>query len=197
MFITYFGENVLYHNVGGRFEDVTRRAGLPSGATRWGSGCSFIDYDRDGRADLFVANYLRFDLGSAAEVGQGPNCLWKGVPVNCGPRGLPTDTNLLFHNDGGAFSDVSTPSRIDRVTGRYAMSAAAADFDRDGWIDIYVAGDSTASILYHNNHDGTFTDTAVESGVAYSENGTQQAGMGVAGRRTTTATRAGHFQRRF
>ena len=182
LFVTYFGQNVLYRNRGnGTFEDVTRRAGLPAGGTRWGSGCSFLDYDRDGRADLFVANYLTFDLGTAAEVGKGPNCVWKGVPVNCGPRGLPTDTNLLFHNNGdGTFTDVSKPSGIAAVTGRYAMTAAAADFDGDGWIDIYVACDSTASILYHNNHDGTFRDTAVESGVAYGENGTQQAGMGLA-----------------
>jgi enediyne biosynthesis protein E4 len=182
LFITYYGQNVLYRNRGdGRFEDVTARAGLPTGATRWGSGCTFIDYDRDGRVDLFVANYLRFDLASAAEVGNGPNCLWKGIPVNCGPRGLPTDTNLLFHNEGhGTFADVSARSGIARVTGRYPMTATAADFDGDGWIDIYVACDSTASILYHNNGDGTFTDTAVESGVAYNENGAQQAGMGLA-----------------
>jgi enediyne biosynthesis protein E4 len=182
LFITYYGENVLYRNRGdGTFEDVTRRAGLPAGGTRWGSGCVFLDYDRDGRADLFVANYLKFDLPAAAEVGKGPNCVWKGVPVNCGPRGLPTDTNLLFHNNGdGTFSDVSTASGIAGVTGRYAMTAAAADFDGDGWLDIYVACDSTASILYRNNHDGTFRDVAVESGAAYSENGTQQAGMGLA-----------------
>ena len=182
LFITYYGHNILYHNRGdGRFEDVTKRAGLPTDGTRWGSGCTFVDYDRDGRVDLFVANYLRFDLQSAAEVGTGPNCVWRGIPVNCGPRGLPTDTNLLFHNNGdGTFSDVSARSGIASVTGRYAMTATAADFDGDGWIDIYVACDSTASILYHNNHDGTFTDTAVESGVAYSENGAQQAGMGIA-----------------
>jgi enediyne biosynthesis protein E4 len=182
IFITYYGQNVLYRNRGdGRFEDVTARAGLPAGGTRWGSGCTFVDYDRDGRVDLFVANYLRLDLAAAPEVGNGPNCLWKGIPVNCGPRGLPFDTNLLFHNEGnGTFADVSTKSGIARVTGRYAMTAIAADFDGDGWIDIYVAGDSTASILYRNNHDGTFSDTAVESGVAYSDNGTQQAGMGVA-----------------
>jgi len=182
LFVTYYGQNVLYRNRGdGTFEDVTARAGLPTGGTRWGSGCTFVDYDRDGRADLFVSNYLRFDLAHAPEVGNGPNCLWKGVPVNCGPKGLPTDSNLLFHNNGdGTFSDVSVTSGIARVTGRYSMTAAAADFDGDGWLDIYVACDSTASILYHNNHDGTFTDTAVESGVAYGENGTQQAGMGVA-----------------
>jgi len=182
LFITYYGKNALYRNRGdGRFEDVTARAGFPTDGIRWGSGCTFIDYDRDGRADLFVANYLRFDLRAAAEVGNGPNCVWKGVPVNCGPKGLPTDTNLLFHNNGdGTFSDVSSSSRIANVTGRYAMTATAADFDGDGWADIYVACDSTAAILYHNNHDGTFTDTGVESGVAYSENGMQQAGMGIA-----------------
>src|SRR5437588_1262637 len=182
LFITYYGQNVLYHNAGdGRFEDVTARAGLPTGGMRWGSGCSFVDYDRDGRADLFVANYLRFDLASAPEVGQGPNCVWKGVPVNCGPRGLPTDTNLLYRNNGdGTFSDVSERSGIASVRGRYSMTATATDFDGDGWPDIYVACDSTASILYRNNRDGTFTDTAVESGVAYSENGVQQAGMGLA-----------------
>src|SRR4029079_13725036 len=180
--VTYFGENVLYRNKGdGTFEDATRRAGLPQGGTRWGSGCAFFDYDRDGRADLLVANYLVFHLPSAAEVGHGPNCLWKGVPVNCGPRGLPTDTNLLYRNNGdGTFSDVSERSGVAAVRGRYAMTATALDADEDGWPDIYVACDSTASILYRNRHDGTFTDAAVESGVAYSENGTQQAGMGLA-----------------
>jgi hypothetical protein len=182
LFVTYYGENVLYRNRGdGKFEDVTARAGLATRGTRWGSGCTFLDYDRDGRADLFVANYLVFDLATAAEAGTGPNCLWKGLPVNCGPRGLPTDTNLLFHNKGdGTFADVSVASGVSAVTGRYAMTATAADFDGDGWLDIYVACDSTASILYRNNHDGTFRDMAVESGVAYSETGNQQAGMGIA-----------------
>jgi hypothetical protein len=182
LFVTYYGGNVLYRNRGdGTFEDVTARARLPSGGTRWGSGCTFVDYDRDGRADLFVANYLVFDLATAAEAGAGPNCLWKGVPVNCGPRGLPTDTNLLFHNEGaGTFTDVSGASGVAAVTGRYSMTATAADFDGDGWLDIYVACDSTASTLYRNNHDGTFRDVAVERGVAYSESGGQQAGMGIA-----------------
>jgi hypothetical protein len=182
VFVTYYGGNVLYRNRGnGTFEDVTARARLPAGGARWGSGCTFVDYDRDGRADLFVANYLVFDLATAAEAGAGPNCLWKGVPVNCGPRGLPADTNLLFHNGGdGTFADVSRASGVAAVTGRYSMTATAADFDGDGWLDIYVACDSTASILYRNNHDGTFRDVAVESGVAYSESGSQQAGMGIA-----------------
>lgn len=182
LFVTYFGANVLYHNLGnGRFEDATTSAGLATSGTRWGSGCTFVDYDRDGRLDLFVANYLKFDLATAPEPGTGMNCTWKGVPVNCGPKGLPTDTNLLYHNDGrGHFVDVSSSSGIDRVKDRYSMTALAADFDADGWADIYVASDSTAAILYRNNHDGTFTDVAVPSGTAYSENGNPQAGMGVA-----------------
>jgi enediyne biosynthesis protein E4 len=182
LFVTYYGANVLYHNLGnGRFEDATAQAGLPSTGTRWGSGCTFVDYDRDGRLDLFVANYLKFDLATAPEPGAGANCTWKGVPVNCGPKGLPTDTNLLYHNDGrGRFTDVSSPSGIDRVKERYSMTAVAADFDADGWPDIYVATDSTAAILYRNNRDGTFTDVAIPSGAAYSENGNPQAGMGAA-----------------
>jgi hypothetical protein len=181
LFVTYFGQNVLYHNLGGgRFEDVTAKARLETAGTRWGSGCSFLDYDRDGRLDLFVANYLSFDLEKAAEPGQGTNCLWKGIPVNCGPKGLPTDTNLLYHNEGdGTFADVSEKSGIAKVTGRYSMTASAADLDGDGWTDIYVASDSTAAILYRNNKDGTFTDVAVPSGVAYDEDGRAQAGMGL------------------
>jgi hypothetical protein len=179
--VTYFGRNVLYRNAGGRFEDVTKQAGLATSGVRWGSGCSFVDYDRDGRLDLFVAHYLRFDLETAAEPGQGANCVWKGVPVNCGPKGLPFDSNLLFRNAGdGTFTDVSERSGIAKVTGRYPMTAVAADFDTDGWVDLYVACDSTASILYRNNHDGTFTDTAVPSGLAYGELGNAQAGMGLA-----------------
>jgi hypothetical protein len=182
LFITSFGRNYLFHNHGdGRFDDVTAPAGLPTtGPARWGSGCSFVDYDRDGRVDLFVSNYLKFDLATASEPGQGVNCLWKGIPVNCGPKGLPTDTNLLYHNAGnGRFVDVSEPSGIAKVTGRYSMTALAADFDDDGWVDIYVASDSTSAILYHNNHDGTFTDVALPSGAGLSENGMPQAGMGV------------------
>jgi enediyne biosynthesis protein E4 len=181
LFVTYYGRNVLYRNRGGRFEDVTLRAGLAQPDVRWGSGCTFVDLDRDGRLDLFVANYLRFDLASATEPGSGSNCLWKGIPVNCGPKGLPTDTNLLYRNRGdGRFEDVSDVSGIASIKGRYPMTAMATDFDADGWPDIYVACDSTAAILYRNNRDGTLTDVAVESGIAYSENGNPQAGMGVA-----------------
>jgi hypothetical protein len=181
LFVTAFGTNVLYRNRGdGRFEDATRAAGLFSTAARWGAGCTFVDIDRDGRLDLFVANYLRFDRQSVPEPGSGPSCLWKGIAVNCGPKGLPTDTNQLFKNNGGTFADISESSGIAGVTGRYSMTAVAADLDGDGWQDIYVASDSTAAILYRNNRDGTFTDVGVESGAALSEQGHPQAGMGVA-----------------
>jgi hypothetical protein len=182
LFVTYFGQNVLYRNLGGgRFEDVTAKAGFPTTGTRWGSGCSFLDYDRDGKLDLFVSNYLAFDLQTAMEPGQGTNCLWKGIAVNCGPKGLPTDTNLLYHNEGGGtFKDVSQASGVAKVTGRYPMSVTAADLDGDAWVDLYVACDSTAAIFYRNNHDGTFTDLALASGIGYSEFGSPQAGMGLA-----------------
>jgi hypothetical protein len=181
LYITYYGRNVLYRNLGnGRFEDATEKAELASATTRWGSGCTFVDYDRDGRLDLFVSNYLVFDLQRVPEPGTGVNCLWKGIAVNCGPKGLPTDTNLLYHNeDGRRFADVSEKSGVTKVTGRYPMTAVATDLDGDGWTDIYVACDSTAAILYRNNRDGTFADLAVESGVAVSEYGSYQAGMGL------------------
>jgi hypothetical protein len=182
LFVTYYGQNVLYRNMSGaRFEDVTKTAGLAGEGIRWGAGCSFIDYDRDGDLDLFVANYLRFDLAAAPEPGEGANCVWKGVPVNCGPKGLPTDTNLFYRNRGdGTFEDVSGASGVARVTGRYPMTAVAADLDEDGWTDLYVASDSTAAILYRNNRDSTFTDVALQSGAAFSDQGNPQAGMGTA-----------------
>jgi enediyne biosynthesis protein E4 len=181
-YLTYWGQNVLYRNNGnGTFTDLTQKAGLGTKGTRWGSGCTFVDYDRDGKLDLFVANYLKFDLEKAPEPGKGANCTWKGIPVNCGPKGLPTDTNLLYHNNGdGTFADVSDKSGIAKVERRYSMTAITTDFNNDGWPDIYVACDSTASTLYRNNRDGTFTDVALESGTAYNEDGQAQAGMGVA-----------------
>ncbi len=181
VFLTFFGRNRLFRNAGAtRFEEVTGAAGLTTSGTRWGSGCSFLDYDRDGRLDLFVANYLSFDLDKAPEKGEGVHCLWKGIPVNCGPKGLPFDTQQLFHQEGdGTFKEVSEPSGIAKVKERYAMTATAADLDGDGWVDLYVACDTTAAILYRNNHDGTFTDRAVESGSAFSEYGNTQAGMGL------------------
>ena len=180
-YLTYWGQNALYRNNGnGTFTDMTQKASLGTNGTRWGSGCTFVDYDRDGKLDLFVANYLKFDLATAPEPGKGPNCVWKGIPVNCGPKGLPTDTNLLYHNNGdGTFADVSDKSGVAKVERRYSMTAITTDFNNDGWPDIYVACDSTASTLYRNNRDGTFTDVSLETGTAYNEDGQAQAGMGV------------------
>lgn len=182
LFLTYWGQNVLYHNNGnGSFSDLTEKLGLSTQGTRWGSGCTFVDYDRDGNLDLFVANYLKFDTAKVPEPGKGNNCYWKGIPVNCGPKGLPTDTNLLYHNRGdGTFADVSEASGVAKVQGRYSMTATTTDFNNDGWPDIYVACDSTSSTLYRNNRDGTFTDVALEAGCAYNEDGQAQAGMGLA-----------------
>lgn len=116
LYLTYWGQNVLYRNNGnGTFTDMTQKASLGSKGTRWGSGCTFVDYDRDGKLDLFVANYLKFDLGTAPEPGKGANCTWKGIPVNCGPKGLPTDTNLLYHNNGdGTFAMCPTNQESQR-----------------------------------------------------------------------------------
>ena len=181
LFVTYWGQNVLYRNNGnGTFTDVTEKAGLLRKDKRWGSGCTFVDYDRDGHLDLFVSNYLDFDFQSTPQPGQNSNCNWKGVPVNCGPRGLPPECPRLYHNNGdGTFTDVSDASGVSKAKGSYAMTAVAADFDNDGWPDIYVACDSTPSFLFRNNHDGTFTDIGLESGVALNEDGMEQAGMGI------------------
>jgi hypothetical protein len=181
LFITYYGHNVLYHNNGdGTFSDATEKAGLSQSAVRYGSGCTWLDYDRDGRLDLFVANYLNTTLEKLPKPGENPDCTWKGVPVNCGPRGLPTGSVQLFHNNGdGTFADVSKTSGVAGASGSYPMTAVAADYDNDGWPDIYVACDSTPSWLFRNQHDGTFREEALERGVALSEDGMEQAGMGV------------------
>ncbi len=181
LFVTYWGQNVLYrNNADGTFTDVTEKAGLLHKLTRWGAGCTFIDYDRDGKLDLFVSNYLDFDFAAIPKPGENVNCNWKGIPVNCGPRGLPPGSLALYHNNGdGTFTDVSVRSGLPKVRVGYAMTAVSADFDNDGWPDLYVACDSTPSLLLRNNHDGTFTDVGLESGVALSEDGMEQAGMGV------------------
>ena len=182
LFLTYWGQNVLYRNNGdGTFTDVTQQAGLLNRDARWGSGCTFVDYDRDGRLDLFVANYLQFDPKTTPRKGQDKACNWKGVAVNCGPRGLLPETHLLYHNNGdGTFSDVSVQSGIAKAKGSYGLTAVAADFDNDGWPDIFVACDSTPSLLFRNNHDGTFTEDGMSRGVALNDDGAEQAGMGVA-----------------
>ncbi len=180
LYVTYYGKNVLYHNNGdGTFSDVSDQAGVSGSGKAWGTGCAFLDYDRDGHLDLMVANYVDLDLANTPGPGDRPNCLWKGVPVMCGPQGLPGSKNILYHNRGdGTFENVSTKTHIDQADGHYAFSVTTLDYDDDGWPDIFVACDSTPSILYHNNRDGTFKDVALTAGAAFNEDGRAQAGMG-------------------
>jgi len=180
LFVTYFGKNVLYHNNGdGTFTDVSEKAGVAGKGGRWSTGCAFVDYDRDGKLDLFVANYIDMDLATAPVPESGP-CLYKGVMVACGPPGLNGGKNILYHNNGdGTFTDVSDVSGILQTSGTYGLGVLTADFDNDGWPDIYVANDSVASILYQNKKNGKFTDVALEAGCALSPDGKPQAGMGV------------------
>ena len=180
LFVTYFGKNVLYHNNGdGTFTDVSQKAGVAGKGTRWNTGCAFVDYDRDGRLDLFVANYIDLDLATAPVPESGP-CLYKSVMVACGPPGLQGGKNILYHNNGdGSFTDVSEASGILSANGTYGLGVLTADFDNDGWPDIYVANDSTASALYQNKKNGKFQDIAIEAGCALSPDGKPQAGMGV------------------
>jgi len=196
LFVSYFGRNVLYHNNGnGTFTDVSEKAGVTGSSDRWGAGCCFLDYDRDGHLDLFVANYVSYDPARAPKPGEAMYCLYNNIPVPCGPQGFTGGTNILYRNRGdGTFVDVSEESGITRPrgassmvfvgrnwqpTGSYGMGAAAADFDNDGWPDIYVASDTAPSLLYRNNHDGTFREIAVPAGCAFDENGVAMSGMGV------------------
>jgi enediyne biosynthesis protein E4 len=179
LYVTYYGKNRLYHNDHGVFTEVAEKAGVAGSGKAWGTGCAFVDYNRDGRLDLVVANYVDFNPATTPVPGEGSYCVWKGVAVMCGPRGLPVAKNILYENRGdGTFADVTTKAHIDQTEGRYAFSVSTFDFDDDGWPDIYIACDSAPSILYHNNHDGTFTDVAVMAGVAFNEEGREQAGMG-------------------
>jgi len=179
LYVTYYGKNRLYHNQGGVFADVSDKAGVAGSGKSRGTGCAFLDYDHDGSLDLMVANYVDLDLATTPAPGEKAACTWKGVAVMCGPRGLAGSKNILYHNRGnGTFEDVSSKAHIDQTNGHYAFSVSTFDFDEDGWTDIFVACDSTPSILYRNNHDGTFTDVAVTSGAAFNEEGLEQAGMG-------------------
>jgi enediyne biosynthesis protein E4 len=181
IFCTTYGQNILYRNNGdGTFTDVTKAAGLWNDHARYGAGCAFLDYDRDGHLDLFVSNYVGFTFESAGVPGENPYCRWKEIPVECGPRGLKTGKHSLYRNNGnGTFTDVSEAARINQAPATYGMTVVAADLDEDGWQDIYVASDSTPSLLFMNNRDGTFREEGVLRGVGLSEDGMEQAGMGV------------------
>jgi hypothetical protein len=182
IFVTRFGQNALYRNNGdGTFTDVSKAAGLWSDQQRFGAGCTFVDFNRDGFLDLFVSNYVRFSFETAGLPGENPYCRWKGIPVECGPRGLGTGKHSLYRNNGdGTFTDVSQEAGINQAGGTYGLTAVAADFDEDGWQDIYLASDSTPSLLFMNNRDGTFREEGVLRGVAFSDDGMEQAGMGIA-----------------
>lgn len=181
LFVTYWGQNRLYRNVSGkRFEDVTAKAHLTEDRVRYNTGCAFLDYDGDGHLDLFVANYLKFDFATTPKAGSNPYCFYRGMPVNCGPRGLPFDTNLLYHNKGdGTFEDVSERSGIAKANGHYSLAVIAQDVNGDGRPDIYVVGDQTPASLFINQGDGTFSEEAVMRGVAFDENGRELSGMGL------------------
>lgn len=196
LFVSYWGRNVLYHNNGdGTFTDVTEKAGLRGADERWGAGCCFLDFDRDGHLDLFVSNYVQFDPATAPKPGASAYCRYAGLAVPCGPQGMAGGANLLYRNRGdGTFEDVSeksgianpraSPSRAFvsedwRPNGSYGMGVVSADLDNDGWPDIYVACDTAPSLLYRNNGDGTFNEVAVPAGCAFDENGTALSGMGV------------------
>ena len=198
LFVTYFGKNVLYHNNGdGTFTDVSEKAGVAGTGKRWNTGCAFVDYDRDGRLDLFVANYIDLDLATAPVPESGP-CLYKSIMVACGPPGLQGGKNILYHNNGdGTFNDVSEAAGILGANGTYGLGVLTADFDNDGWPDIYVANDSTASALYQNKKNGKFQDMAMEAGCALSPDGKPQAGMGVSAVDYDHGRQSGHRENKF
>lgn len=182
LYVTYWGLNSLFRNKGdGAFEDIAARAGVAGRAERWSTGCTFLDYDRDGKLDLFVASYAGFDPKKTPQPGAFPYCLFRETPVYCGPRGLPFGDAVLYRNRGdGTFEDVTARSGIAKAANFYAFTATAADLNQDGWTDIYVACDSTPSLYFRNNRDGTFSELATETSIAYNEHGAEQAGMGIA-----------------
>ncbi|MGH9928086.1 MAG: FG-GAP repeat domain-containing protein, partial [Pyrinomonadaceae bacterium] len=179
LYVTCLGQNHLFKNNGnGTFKDVTRGAGV--GDPRWSTGAAFVDYDNDGKLDLFVSNYVDFDVNHLPEFGKGRSCQYKGVPVQCGPRGLPGAGDALYHNNGdGTFTDVAKKAGVSDPNGYYGMGVICSDFDGDDRPDIFVANDSTPNFLYHNNGDGTFKEIGFPAGVAVNENGSEQGSMGV------------------
>ncbi|MDT5061387.1 MAG: enediyne biosynthesis protein [Acidobacteriota bacterium] len=179
IYVTCLGPNHLYKNNGdGTFTDVTGSAGVND--PRWSTGAAFVDYDNDGKLDLFVANYVDFDINHLPEFGKGKTCQYKNIPVQCGPRGLPGAGDTLYHNNGdGTFTDVSKKAGVSDPNGYYGLGVICSDFDGDGFVDIYVANDSTPNFLYKNNGDGTFKEVGFVSGSAVNENGSEQGSMGV------------------
>jgi enediyne biosynthesis protein E4 len=180
LYVTALGKNRLYHNNhDGTFTDIAEAAGVAAGG--WSAGCGFADYDRDGRLDLFVSRYVKIDLDHLPEFGKDKTCEYRGIAVQCGPRGLQGDTDFLFHNDGnGRFTEVGAKAGVSDPRAYFGLGIAWFDHNADGWPDLYVANDSTPNFLYLNQKDGTFKDVAFPMGVAVSEDGAEQGSMGVA-----------------
>ncbi|MBZ5682084.1 MAG: CRTAC1 family protein [Acidobacteriia bacterium] len=181
IYVTGFGGNALYRNLGNcKFEDVTEKAGVAAGG--FSTGAAWADYDRDGHVDLFVSRYVHVEIDKLPEFGNDPRfCRFKGVLVQCGPWGMPGESDLLFHNKGdGTFEEVSKKAGVDDPHHYYGLGATWGDYDNDGWPDLYLANDAGPNFLYHNKHDGTFEDIGLLSGVALSGDGLQQGSMGVA-----------------
>jgi hypothetical protein len=182
LFVTYYGQSVLYRNQGGGvFADTTRPAGLAA-PDRYSTGCAFLDYDRDGRLDLFVSAYVSYEDARRYPPGTaGQNCSWKGLAVMCGPAGLRGAHNVLYRgNADGTFTDVSERAGILKAAPSFGFTPLVLDYDNDGWPDVYVANDSRAALLFHNERDGTFKERGLMAGAALTADGRAQAGMGVA-----------------
>lgn len=179
LYVTCLGHNHLYRNNGnGTFADITERAGVDD--PRWSTGAAVADYDKDGALDLFVSNYVDINLSKLPEFGKTKFCQYRGVPVQCGPKGLPGAGDSLFHNNGdGTFANVSKKAGVSDPEGRYGLGAIWTDVDGDGWLDLFVANDATGNYLYHNNKDGTFTEIGLQAGVSLDDDGVPLGSMGV------------------
>jgi enediyne biosynthesis protein E4 len=179
LYVTALGGNKLYRNRhDGTFEDVTERSGVSVGG--WSAGCGFADYDHDGDLDLFVSRYVKIDLSNLPQFGKDKTCEYRGVSVQCGPRGLPGESDVLLRNDGGRFTDVSLQAGVSDPRAYFGLGVAWFDANGDGWPDLYVANDTGPNYLYLNQKDGTFKEAAFPMGVAVSEDGAEQGSMGVA-----------------
>ncbi len=180
MYVTALGGNTLYrNNHDGTFSDVTERAGVVGGG--WSTGCGFADYDRDGDLDLFVSRYVKVDLKQLPQFGRDKTCQYRGVPVQCGPRGLPGDSDFFFRNDGNLrFTEVSAAACVGDPTGFFGLGVGWFDYNDDGWPDLFVANDAGANFLYRNEKNGTFKEVGFPMGLAVSQDGAEQGSMGVA-----------------
>lgn len=182
LFVTHWGQDILFRNhAGAGFRDETLVRGLGGDVSRWSTGCSFLDFDRDGDLDLFVAHYVDFDMDSTPLPGDAPQCEWQGAPIPCGPRGLAAESMSLFENLGQAgFLDATERTGVGTAKRYHGLGVLSSDLDGDGWTDVFVACDSTANLFFRNQGDGRFEETGLVSGNAYDEDGQEQAGMGLA-----------------